>query len=331
MGFEVELIAFSENPDGNKLATYLINPPRSIQAEILRHRSLSFSAVSSRAIPTKRMLERFNKDLYIPEFGLNCSGMAVKNPMDEIQKQILQNDWIELQKYIAEWVTKRIDVEDKEKQPHKGDINRVLESGMFMELIVSGTEWNNFFFQRVHEAAHPAFQEIAYKMAKLYFTTEPKKLEWGEWHLPFVTQEDIYTLEDLTDSKVTEYIMSLAAVLSTARCGRVSYSKHDKKDVEEDLKWYNKHIYENAVNGQPQHVSPAEHPAIAKAGKWANFNGFQQLRYTIPGENHSSFTLEDLNKYEEKTGRNITLDIKNWECNCSQMSYPCDYCANGWG
>lgn len=326
MGFNVELLAFSENPIGDKLATFLVTLPRSILAEVNTHRVLSRNAASSRAIPTKTLISRILNDPYIPDWTVNGRGMSGK-PMNATEAIIETEIWLEgrykiigivlemmtgykfnsyqVKDYSSEEIADLIDNIQFVK-PHKQDVNRLLEPYMFMEWIVSGTEWSNFFFQRCHVAAHPAFQEIAYRMARQYLTKIPRKLEWGEWHLPFVTEEDLNTIADLEATHDSAIVNHYAAELSAARCGRVSFGKHSWREIIEDLKWFTKHIHENAEKGEPQHCSPAEHPAIALAGKHGNFTGFKQLRKKISGENHTGWGIEELNAYERATGREVT-------------------------
>lgn len=181
-----------------------------------------------------------------------------------------------------------------------------------MDWIVSGTDWANVFFQRVHEDAHPAFQRIAYKMAKAYFETKPKSIGWWDWHLPFVDQEDRLLLND-------DYGENFLAKVSAARCGRVSYLKTDKRDIDTDLEWFDRHVYHNLQSGQPPHVSPAEHPARAcseygpmsasntnSCADHGNFRGFHQLRKLYRGENRHCYYIEDLNAYEALKGLPLT-------------------------
>lgn len=326
MSFGAELLQFSINPDEDELATFLVRMPRSILTEANTHRVLSRNAASSRAIPTRVMIERIITDPYIPDWTRKAAGMAGKPmPFDEVAR--LDRDWLQLRDTVIAGIMMVITgnwynvndvrslsvdeiatiIDSAPNAPHKQDINRPLEAFLFMDWIVSGTEWANFFFQRVHTAAHPAFQNIAYKMARLYLTTKPQQLSWGMWHLPLVTSEDRNELyHKVNGHHESQEWDKMLAEISAARCGRVSFEKQNNKDVEKDLAWFQKHIYENASIGEPQHVSPAEHPAIAEKGQHGNFTGWKQLRKFIPGENHETFTLADLNKYEEKTGRELT-------------------------
>lgn len=325
MAYEVQLLAFSKNPDGDILGTFRINLWRSVQTELARHRMFSLSFASSRAIPTRIMVKRLLDEMFIPQWTKNSAGMAGKFA-DKEDVEFYNEEWLRAQFQNITSVLRMItrqdlninDVINMPKEeiialfegakniPHKGDINRLLESGMSMEGVVSGTAFSNFFFQRVHKAAHPALQEVAYRMAKLYYSTQPKQLEWGEDHLPFISENDIEEVKSYA-TKQTDSYRAILRRMSAARCGRISFGKDGEiKTIEDELNWFHRHIYENASKGQPPHVSPAEHPSWAQRGKHANFTGFKSLRSTIPGENHTKYCLADLNRYEEETGREIT-------------------------
>ncbi len=344
MAYRVELLAHSANPNAQVLSTFLVEMPRSILAETNTHRVLSRNAASSRAIPTKVMIRRILHDPYVPEWTARSAGMSGK-PMSEEESEAKSARWLAARdsaiasvmtcmtdrEYTAADVRKMYSQEiaavlDEAKgAPHKQDINRILEPWLCMEWVVSATDWDNFFFQRVHPAAHPAFQKVAYEMARLRLTSKPQRLDWGQWHLPLVTPEDYQTVEKTTafpnasffdygggdiDGKkgwVCQSVWEVLSLVSAARCGRVSYAKQsDAGDVSADLEWFNKHIYQNAAAGQPQHVSPAEHPAMACTGRHGNFAGWHQLRKSIPGENYAGYGLSQLNRYEKEKGWPLT-------------------------
>ena len=98
----------------------------------------------------------------------------------------------------------------------------------------------------------------------------PKSLQYGEWHLPYITEEDIMenNIEDLCK-------------ISAARCARVSYKAYDgSSSVEADIKLADKLIND-------KHMSPLEHVATpAEPDKYiaSNFRGWNQYRKYQPEE-----------------------------------------------
>jgi thymidylate synthase ThyX len=127
---------------------------------------------------------------------------------------------------------------------HKQDINRLLEPYTYVDLVLSGTEWDNFLKLRCAPDAQPAFKAIADKIKYLIENTKPSVLLPGQWHVPFGT--------DFHGSLPLEDTLKVAI----ARIARVSYSKHGRTDIEldADLKLASTLLSSG-------HLSPLEHVA----------------------------------------------------------------------
>lgn len=164
---------------------------------------------------------------------------------------------------------------------------------MWMEVVVSATELDNFFGLRCHEAAEPHFQDLAKQMRRLvdrtkvifkfmvnaqedvregchfgYENIRRVQILWpGDWHTPFC---DDLVLQD-------------RVVVSSARCARVSYYLPEDGKLSTFVR--DKATYDSLTSSTPIHASPFEHVAMAAAdtsiGGMYNFRGFRQLRYFI--------------------------------------------------
>jgi hypothetical protein len=115
-------------------------------------------------------------------------------------------------------------------------------------------------------------------------------LKPGEWHLPYVTKDEFFTLDPLI-GRFDERLIKL----SVARCARVSYmtTEGKKPTIEQDLA-----LYERLLGSEPLHASPAEHQATPDTGDrlengmiwWGqpylhgNLSGWIQFRKTLPNE-----------------------------------------------
>jgi len=160
---------------------------------------------------------------------------------------------------------------------HKQIANRPLETHQWHTVVVTATEWENFFALRKHPAAQPEIRHTAELMSDVIKNSEPTELGFTEWHLPFVTEEE---------KKV--HSTNLLAKLSVARCARVSYETHDtgKVDIDKDVKLHN-------TLRDSGHMSPFEHVARPMSVKeldiseWSgNFRGWHQYRKDIPNEDN---------------------------------------------
>jgi hypothetical protein len=165
--------------------------------------------------------------------------------------------WLRGRDMIYEWT--------KEKASrfnlHKQLINRPLEAWMFITVIISTTDYSNFFKLRCNDESQPEMQRIAGMMRAAYECTMPKLLYPGQWHLPFVREAEKENIET-------------AISLSVARCARVSYLTHDgKHDPAKDL-LLAKRLQESG------HWSPFEHQATPTLRDCAgNFTGWKQNRH----------------------------------------------------
>jgi thymidylate synthase ThyX len=152
---------------------------------------------------------------------------------------------------------------------HKQLANRLLEPWAYITVIVSATDLDNLFALRCHPDAQPEIRRAVEALRAAVAASEPRHLRMGEWHLPFVTDDERAALPIGTLVK-----------LAVARCARISYLTHDgKRDPERDVQLHDQLL-------QSRHLSPFEH--VAMALDWpvrhGNFTGFKQARKDIAGE-----------------------------------------------
>jgi thymidylate synthase ThyX len=284
---EVKVIAdsigISENilgVNGKRLITLQLKYPRFIHSEFMTHRMFSRNASSSRAIPVSKMREQVETDPAMPiHWGKNQPGMQANEELDEKHKAIAKDLWLGAAKSASVFAQHLL-----ETGAHKQIVNRILEPFQWIHVVVTATEWDNFFALRDHPAAQPEIRELARIMKKAIYESEPEHLDVGEWHLPYVTKDEI------NDFIYTNSYRN-ALKCSAARCARVSYMKHDgtKPNVEEDLELFNQLATRPFTDKRgnvltvddPVHMSPVEHQATpaANGDLWSgNFHGWHQWR-----------------------------------------------------
>lgn len=257
-----KIIADSINPWGTRLTTYELTYHRMIHSEILTHRVFSRNSSSSRAIPAQRMLRLVEEqEVYPLYWGKNQSGMSAKEEISDIEQA--RKIWGEARQDAIRHA-KRLATIDA----HKQVVNRLLEPFSTITVILSGTEFKNFFEQRCDENAQPEIQAIAYKMKDAYKASKPKECEVGQWHIPFI-------------DPVIDKALDPETVLNVAvgRCARVSYLTHDGiRDPKEDVR-----LCDRLWNSRPQHLSPFEHVArvAPRYTKNDNFEEWASLRHQL--------------------------------------------------
>lgn len=271
-----QILKDSLHPKGNRLTTMLLRVPTCVLAQFNTHRAFSRNAASMRAIPTARVIKDVLKDPYIPEWSSNKPGMQGG---DQIRWPKLAVRLWRLCAYgaaAATWFFSKLGL-------HKQVVNRLLSPWSYTEVVVTGTDtaWANFLALRADPHADPAIEKVALAAAKELALSEPEKLSFGQWHLPF-------TNERRPGLKKANIIQSVA------RCARTSYASLTNKDKksapEEDQK-----LYGRLLDNDPKHASPAEHQACAVLSSDQGGNlgpGWMQYRKTLAGEFRSDLTAE---------------------------------------
>jgi thymidylate synthase ThyX len=259
------------NSNGVRLTTLQLQYPRFIHAEFMTHRVFSRNASSSRAIPVAKVIEQVRTNPAMPiHWGKNQPGMQAKEEMTGQQLETMMRAW----QQAAREAAATAEFMDKHGL-HKQVANRILEPFQYMHVIVTATEWENFFELRDHPDAQPEIHALAKVMKTAFADSRPVSLLDDQWHLPYVTRQE--RLQYFSD-------VDTLLKISAARCARVSYLTHDGQtpSVEKDIA-----LYDRLVGSVPLHASPIEHqatPMIASdsAGYWSgNFRGWTQYRKLV--------------------------------------------------
>ncbi len=278
MGFSARVVLDSVSPAGVRLTTMEATFHRFVLPEFNTHRALSRNAASSRAIPIKKVIAAVREDPALPVFwGRNQSGMAARVEIDRPARERAQTEW---RRALANALESAERLASADIDLHKQLVNRLLEPFAWITVIVSATEWANFFTQRCHPDAQPEIRALAQLMLDAYRASIPHEVASGAWHMPLI----------LPDERTLD--TTILRKLSVARCARVSYLTHDNvRDIARDLELYDR-LMSGGANG---HWSPTEHVAtpLADPGEMsANFRGWKQYRKLFDTENAATFPDE---------------------------------------
>ena len=253
-----KIIADSISEAGIRIITLELEFLRFLLAQFNTHRMFSRSAQSSRAVPVEKMIEGIKKDSFIPIFMKNESGMQSTEFIEGFDLTRCNEYWRQAKEqclYFARGL--------KNAGVHKQFVNRLLEPFSTVKVVVTATEWDNFFKLRLHHAAQPEMKKLAQAMKTAMDESHPEILINGEWHLPYVD-----SFNEFTDSKSYKSHIEKCSLISVARCARVSYLNHDNSnpDIEKDLELARQLLADG-------HLSPFEHqakPMINDVIQWRN-------------------------------------------------------------
>ncbi len=334
MTIAAKIIADSVGVHSPRLTTFQLRYPRFIHAELMTHRVFSRNASSSRAVPVKRIIADILDDTAMPiHWGKNQKGMQadeendapVQYPIYVQQPMVLPTgavpdsaDRLSITPTFERWTTSDTTAEEAWLHArdraiemaqafdaagyHKQIVNRLLEPFAHISVVVTATDYDNFYWLRQHKDAMPEIKFLADGMRDLMNASVPQVLQPSEWHLPYITDRDFQMTHGKfayykADERIDPWTLELIKC-SAARCARVSYLTHDgdSPSIEADLA-----LYERLVGGERLHVSPVEHQATPDSYKDYVFDGnvwcepklsgnldpgWIQYRKLVPGERY---------------------------------------------
>ncbi|TXN08960.1 hypothetical protein FV222_00375 [Methylobacterium sp. WL103] len=275
MTITARVVEDSLSPDGIRLTTFLLRYPRFIHAEVMTHRVFSRNGRSSRAVPVKRLL--LESIVQPVGYEANRPGMTSVAPLTGWRKVVAQATWLGMAHLnkLGVRILHGVGL-------HKQWANRPLEWFGCIDVLVTATDWANFFALRLDKGTQPELQILAGLMDAAMVQSSPRLLSPGQWHMPFVDENERATLT------IAEQL-----VLSTARCARLTIEPFDgNADYAAE-----RARYERLVVSTPVHASPAEHQAtpdekhfFRDVERWkqphlhGNFRGYVQHRQLL--KNH---------------------------------------------
>ncbi len=274
MTITAKSVLSSVSPDGVRIDTLLLRYPRFIHSEFMTHRQFSRNASSSRAIPVERLIADVESDLVFPSFwGKNQPGMQAFGELEGVSREKSEEAWRRAMYSATNYA--RIMAREG---AHKQIVNRILEPFAHINVVVTATEWDNFFALRIHEDAQPEIKVLAEAMRNAIDGAAPQLLSYGEWHLPFVSADEISEYGLMDDDGTLRDI-------SAARCARTSYKTHDGRvsTIEEDVA-----LGERLTKSRPFHASPFEHQAIPDMKVVEEAESYQEE--WLEPEKHRNFT-----------------------------------------
>lgn len=271
--YATRILKDSIAPCGKRLTTFELQYPRFVHAELMTHRLFSRNAASSRAIPIEQLIARVEQDPAVPVFwGKNQKGMQAEVEMTPAEQALATERWLYARDVAVRQCRLLADL-----GVHKQLANRIIEPWMFITVILTATEFDNWFHLRNHRMAQPEIAWVARSMWRQYEAplAAPQALAAGEWHLPLIDA-----------AEVAQHPVETLKKIATGRCARVSYLNHaGQRDPADDIKLHDR-LSAGPASGDPGHWSPFEHvaQALATPTPSGNFIGWKQYRKEFTAE-----------------------------------------------
>lgn len=264
-----KVIADSISTEGIRVTTLEVRLHRFMHSELNTHRAFSRNSASSRAIPVAKQIARLLDEPVLPlMWPAERKGMQGGAPLPSNKAFAARQTWLRARDEAVACANTLADI-----GVHKSVVNRLLEPFMSHTVIITATDWSDFFAQRKmpQDGSEPLAQaEIVIAAEAIYTAREestPEKLTLGQWHLPYIADWELKSMPMVQARKV-----------SVARCARVSYLTQDGvRSPQADLD-----LYQRLRTANPPHWSPLEHvctPATADEPVKGNLTGWHQLRH----------------------------------------------------
>lgn len=293
MPIESKIVLDSVQPDGVRLTTLTITLPKYVLAELNTHRAFCLAGDMALEfdLPVEKMIQRVIDDPVIPvEWGKNQPGMQAREVLSDEPRKMAEDQWLTTRDAAVAQarILIRLGV-------HKQIVNRLIEPWMYTTVLITATAraYRHFFALRCHPDAQPEMRAAAEAMRSAYESSTPRRLEYAEWHMPYLQSEDGSAAMDYMAASHVGGIFipsggcatPLLRKVSVARCARVSYLTQDgKRDLTEDVRLHDR--LANSGHWSPfEHVAQAVQPSRTNRHLSGNFQwGWVQLRKTLAGE-----------------------------------------------
>lgn len=253
---QAKIIAKSYNPYlDTTICTFELDYWRAIHAELLTHRMFNKNSQSSRAVPITAVIKLVAENPAGPQFwGANQAGMQASQEVQDIAAA--KEAWKRAANRAVDSA-----LELNSLGLHKQIVNRVLEPFCNIKVVLTATDFNNFWWLRNHEAAQPEFKYLAEEMHDLYNSTPSENLLYGEWHVPYVTTDKNKSSPRVyLDEKGNVISADEALKISASCCAQASYRKNDASLEKAES------IFSRLIESEPVHASPTEHQATPMSG-----------------------------------------------------------------
>ncbi|AXQ69221.1 putative thymidylate synthase [Caulobacter phage CcrBL9] len=258
-------------PNGVRVDSAQLRYWRPIHGEFMTHRDFSRNGASGRAVPVGAVLAR--DEVYIPQFKHNKPGMQPGEYLSPEKQARAEKAWLKAVGACREMAAVLSDKDDL--NVHKQWPNRMIEWFGWIDVLVTSTRWSNWDALRMHPEAQDEIRFLAEALYEARRDAKVQILKPGEWHKPYVREEDGETVDrmlrnqdlpddvrealhlmdtrDLKDVSVREKVL---LAISAARACRVSYAKMDGSPttLADDMR-----RFLLLAKSKPMHASPLEH------------------------------------------------------------------------
>lgn len=259
--YTADVVADSISPEGHRITSVKVVYPHAVHKDMLRHRAHNRNVESFRAQPPEKLIEALRSGhAFMPDvFAKRTKGMGQSHEeISEMESaQALWRTHIENATWVAEEFLKM--------GIAKQQVNFLIQDLCPLTEIITATDWSNFYALRMErrDDGTPVARPEVYKTAEAIHAaiseSTPKKLGYGDHHLPMLTDDDFNEINNRLRLGYPEGYFEVEwywICVSAGRCARISFGDFDwRNEPREDS-------YRRAIRLlQSGHMSPFEQQA----------------------------------------------------------------------
>lgn len=244
---------------GARLTTIEVVMPKFLIAQLNTHRALVKNSASSRAMPVTFVITSIVENYVTPmDFGMpaNSRGMVAKSSLTGWRKHASRLLW-----NTGMYVNIAIAYLQSKVGLHKAWANRPLEAYMYTKVLITATDWENFFKLRVHKDAQDAMEITALAIKTALHNHIPTIVEDNQYYLPYVG-----ILYNPTPEEIN---------LSVSCCAQITYNRELDTSPDKAASVVAKLL------GDTPHWSPFEHLAVLNHNPKGSYRSWQSYRHII--------------------------------------------------
>lgn len=278
----VRIIEDSISPDGIRLTTVEGRLWRPLNGENNTHRRTSKNSASLRAIPPRRKDRKGTLDICedFPAEPMYWGGQKPgMQPGEELSGEDLdkaQEIWRRHREMTIGMVEELTEI-----GLHKSVANRLLEPHLWQTIVMSSTNWGNYFALRSTHFTDQAQPEMAAFADGVFLALDHSRPtlrgydqdDQANWHLPYVLPAE--------RAKFSAIDLKCCSAARTCRVSRLNQDNTDPT-IDRDLD-----TCDGLRSMRPMHASPFEHVAVPvppHVDTRCNFDGYQQWRHQLEDE-----------------------------------------------
>lgn len=292
------VVADSISDHGNRLTTMVLSLPQSLMTRLSTYRALSRTTSPAHMSDLSTIVSDVLIDAFIPSeplssqfrtSWLNARDNAViavltgtigyDNLSGKVRKNIDANrkTWGETA-LDAEVITSELKAFTSQSEQDFVNERLLLEPFIWTTCLVSATDWDSLTSLRSSgsSGSDTSLGGIATIVRDALDESVPSELSGGQWHLPFLTKDELAEVNEGSAAEKDRLILS-----SVARCGGVSMGGASTGDIDAESRF--------ATNALRRgYVSAWEHAATPTEESWGVYSIVDGLPSWKGGENVSS-------------------------------------------